>query len=950
MLLASIARVLVKYGCNAAGFGLAGDAILEIWDLWNKSAQDAQQKRQEVERLAAQPTAEARQQAQAAVAQEAASLPDPQRQAVTAYLAQVPNAIRQSQRRPEDPSGRSVSARLSLRRAEDLRVILPPRLPRFKAGDHPPGVGDWELQELLGMGGFGEVWKARNPYMPDTVALKFCLDPEAAKVLRNEAVLLGRVQSEGRQGKLPQIVQLKHTYLSADPPCLEYEYIAGGDLAGLVYDLLRGHKGNLHPGLVRKLVSSLASTMQHPHQLNPPIVHRDLKPANILVERLPKGLQLHITDFGIGGVAAGQALEQAREASTGHFQATALRGAHTPLYASPQQVRGDPPDPRDDVFALGVIWYQMLAGDLSKGAPHGNGWMKPFREQGVAAAELDLLQSCFEDDPECRPADAGALAQRVEELQMPRHMEGQVTNETARPGPKLLTEKGGSTAPAASARAQPGQSAKRRLPRSWLVGGGLLALGTLVAAIVLFWQTPHGAVRIESDDPNVEVVFDRTGPTVKGADKEPIVLRAGEHGLLVKRGGFTFETANILIKKGEVLTLKVELLQGKMQVKVDGRVIGAGTLDMAAAKAKTGPEMAKEIKPIKAPGGEPKPERIGEMLRIDLFEGGLWLNPQAFSINSDGRRAVCCKAKGLELIDLDTGETVKQLMLKMRVTPNDAIPQAPSFLPRDRELLLGFIGGAIEVLNLDTGIRRVVVEASESKLDTKAIPSLVVTRDGRAVFACGNDNIVRQFDTAAGKELARTGSLDFAPTFLSPSADGRRALMLGDGAKRAYIWNVGRQARLRSLAIPNNEDESYEQVVLSADGHRAVLSRGYTRLRHTLYVWDVDADLEIRQIELPQVCRQLAFTPDGKTLLAASSGYLPNASAKAPMSRVRGTSTLWLLDLETGKTLHQFDGHSNQGIVYLGVATNGRRAITVGNDRTMRVWGLPARCRPPGAG
>jgi hypothetical protein len=62
-----------------------------------------------------------------------------------------------------------------------------------------------------------------------------------------------------------------------------------------------------------------------------------------------------------------------------------------------------------------------LVGDLSKGAPHGAGWMKPFREQGVGAAELELLQSCFVDEPDCRPADAGALAQRIGELdKLPR--------------------------------------------------------------------------------------------------------------------------------------------------------------------------------------------------------------------------------------------------------------------------------------------------------------------------------------------------------------------------------------------------------------------------------------------------------------------------------------------------------------------------------------------------
>jgi formylglycine-generating enzyme required for sulfatase activity len=118
-------------------------------------------------------------------------------------------------------------------------------------------------------------------------------------------------------------------------------------------------------------------------------------------------------------------------------------------------------------------------------------------------------------------------------------------------------------------------AARKRLPLPWLVGGGVLGVAVVVAAIVLFWQTPHGTVRIESDDPSVEIVFDKTGPIIKGAGKEPISLRVGEHGILVRRGDFAFETDKMLIEKDKTITLKLELLPGKMQLVQDGKVLGS---------------------------------------------------------------------------------------------------------------------------------------------------------------------------------------------------------------------------------------------------------------------------------------------------------------------------------------------------------------------------------------
>ena len=413
MLLKSIARILVKYAGNAAGFGVAGDAIIDIWDLWNKSKQDQGQKLEEIRQLAGQSTAEARLHAAEVVAQEAAGQPEAVRQELTAYLAQIPNAIAASQRRPQDPSGRTVSSQLRLTRPEDLLTLLPVRGPRFKVGDRPPGVGDWELEELLGMGGFGEVWKAKNPYMAERVALKFCLDPQAAKTLRHEAAVVGRVKQQGKQ---PGIVQLRHTYLSAEAPCLEYEFVSGGDLTSFVYQQLKRNQGKLPVEMVTNIMRRILRGVRYAHRLTPPIVHRDLKPANILVQRLPDNkIDLLIADFGIGGVAASCELKEGQQgAAGGQYLTTGMRGSCTPLYCSPQQAQGDPPDPRDDVHALGVIWYQLLVGDMNK--PAGTDWHYELSQRQVPRPIIGLLGRCVSSIAERRPADAGLLADELDKL------------------------------------------------------------------------------------------------------------------------------------------------------------------------------------------------------------------------------------------------------------------------------------------------------------------------------------------------------------------------------------------------------------------------------------------------------------------------------------------------------------------------------------------------------
>jgi serine/threonine protein kinase len=423
----SLVKHTLKHGGNALGGVLGGGVVpipigsiaSAVYVEWCKSGQKAAKDqapaaaeqallRTQLEQIVQDPRAY-RAQVDQLVAQMGADQPEAVRQAARTYLNQVPGCVQRSLRRPEDPSGRTVPAGLVLRRAEDLQQLLPERMPRFQPGARPVPGTDLVIEELLGVGGFGEVWKARHQSRPHAapVALKFCVDETAARSLRKEIELLDRVS---RQGRHRGIVELRYAHLEGDSPCLEYEYVEGGDLAGLVTDLHRSGKAT--PQNMTRLFYSLVQAVGFAHRIQPPIVHRDLKPTNVLTTRVEKRVVLKVLDFGIGGLAADQ--EKLAATETGRPSTlTTSAGTCTPLYASPQQRRGAGPDPRDDVYALGVIWYQMLIGDVMKEPPRGGSWKKRLLEQGTTPEMLALLERCLEDDPADRPADAQVLAQEL---------------------------------------------------------------------------------------------------------------------------------------------------------------------------------------------------------------------------------------------------------------------------------------------------------------------------------------------------------------------------------------------------------------------------------------------------------------------------------------------------------------------------------------------------------
>ena len=270
-----------------------------------------------------------------------------------------------------------------------------PPEPRFAKGDPVPHREMWILDRKLGEGGFGEVWLATHEYRDvPPVAVKFCTHPSKHALATHEKKVIVRAMKHG--GDHPNIVPLLDCNLAGETPWLLYEYVPGGTLA----DAIEEWRALPTRGRLARTVRTLhpiASALAVFHRFDPPIVHRDLKPANVLMA----GTMPRITDFGIGGLA------RPFDMTHSHPLPTMLRLAGTLRYCSPERLREPPsdPHPRDDVYALGVIAYQLLRADLQ--ARPGPTAAQHLRALDMPAKLIDLIISSVAEEPPERPADAG---------------------------------------------------------------------------------------------------------------------------------------------------------------------------------------------------------------------------------------------------------------------------------------------------------------------------------------------------------------------------------------------------------------------------------------------------------------------------------------------------------------------------------------------------------------
>jgi tRNA A-37 threonylcarbamoyl transferase component Bud32 len=268
----------------------------------------------------------------------------------------------------------------------------PPNLPAAPTpAELAPHFPELEILELLGQGGMGAVYKARQRKLDRLVAVKvlpaeWCRDPAFAERFAREARALARLNH-------PQIVSV-HDFGEASGHCfLIMEFVDGVNLRQLLTT------GRLQPRQALPIVAQICDALQYAHEQG--VIHRDIKPENILMDKVGR---VKIADFGLAKL-----LRRSRN----DFTLTGSRQVMGTLdYMAPEQ-RTAPQevDHRADIYSLGVVFYEMLTGELPLGR-----FARPSEKVAVDGRLDDVIFRALEREPDRRYQRISAVKLDVESI------------------------------------------------------------------------------------------------------------------------------------------------------------------------------------------------------------------------------------------------------------------------------------------------------------------------------------------------------------------------------------------------------------------------------------------------------------------------------------------------------------------------------------------------------
>lgn len=732
-----------------------------------------------------------------------------------------------------------------------------------------PKVRGYEILSVIGSGGMGIVYKARHRELQRTVALKTLRGAAVADVeirdrLQAEATAVAQLQH-------PNIIQVFEVGMS-DPlpgefwpnPFIALEYVEGGSLAE------RTEKPQ-PPRSAAALVIKLAHAVHFAHQLG--IIHRDLKPANVLVT--PEG-EPKIADFGIAKQLGTEC------AGAGRFvtQAGAIVG--TPEYMAPEQATGAAPTPAIDVYALGVILYELLTGRVpiqaaspveTMGLIRHQEPVSPRRLQPGLPRDLETIcLKCLEKDAARRYDCAQALADDLQRFLDDRPIQ-------ARP-------------------IRPVERATRWARRNPLVAA-------LMAAVVLMGIAGFNGVlwkwrEAQEHAAALEVATTEARELARSErwERYHANIAAAASALQV----FNISSARRALDASPEEHRNWEWRHFHSRLDLARHVL-AGS-DDAVTDARVA-QHGRRVFFFTESGASPVWDPMARALaRSYPREMEIW----RARFSADGRTMARVRPDhSIELTDVDTGQT--RAILLGHQKPVHAV----LFSADGARVVTASDDRTLRLWDPRTGaLRRVLQSPRESFV------SVAMRADGCRVIAFDRRH-ARVWDLDAGKQVNElNGEIqDLQDATFSPQGD-RIVTVEGFPEATMRLWDA---ATGRLLGTQRGHANNITQTIFSTDGTRiATSSRD-----QTIGLWDGATGQPVAMLKghLGWV-NSAAFSPDGKRLVSAS---------------VDQTLRIW--EAQTGQLLAVLYGHTGD-VFAVSFTADSAGIVSASRDGTIRVWDAPS--------
>ena len=604
-------------------------------------------------------------------------------------------------------------------------------------------VGPYQILGVIGGGGMGDVYRARDSRLDRIVALKVSKE-EFTPRFETEARATAALEH-------PHICRLYDVCHEDGVSFLVMEYVEGTPLAG-----------PLPLERVLTYAGQIAGALDEAHRKQ--IVHRDLKPSNILVTK--SGVKL--LDFGLAKLGRADTPLDDAALTRGITAAGTILG--TLHYMSPEQLQGSPADSRSDIFAFGLVLYEMLTGKRAFDGASAASIIAAILERpapsvaDIAPSSLDrLIKRCLAKDPDERWQSARDIRAALD----------------------LIVEP-----------AIPTPAPVRKTPTDswwpWLVAGALAA-GLAAISVIHFGETtPAGRVmRFQIPAPDGTTIV--SAPLLSPDGRSIAFVASGQDG-----------SRAVWVRAADAL--QARRLAGTEDV---GENVFWSADSRFIAFAADG-----NLRTIEVAGGASR----AIAANVGNFGGGSW--------NGDGEIIFSNFARGVFRVAAGGGTPVQ-----LTTIGTDQIHVAPSFLPDGRRFVYLAItrDGTAEarLASLDSPeTQRLPIDEGSRVLYA---PPQAGERNGRLLYARGDTLMAQPVDDAtfarAGEAVVlaeNLGGADFQPGLFSVSTSGALAYLTGDAWRVSRLTWFDRRGRVIGVVGP---DARYNDLSLSPDDTRVAVTR-----------------------------------------------------------------------------------------------------------------------------